>query len=138
MSVRKGDRGEGELDVINASRELLSYTYDRVRDTNIFPKSDRWLLAKSIWDCASGARTRIVRANAVRVESKADAELRISLEKEAVGYLDALETLIDLANIKGLISGDRMEFWEGLLVKTLKPLRGWLKADRERYRTFLK
>ena len=137
MSVRKGDRGEGELQVINASKDLLSYTYDRVRDKEIFPKSERWLLAKNVWDNAVGARVCIVRANAVRVETKEDAELRLRLEKEAVGYLDALETLIDLANIKKLISDDRMEFWEGLVVATMKPLKGWLKSDRARYKTFL-
>lgn len=138
MSVRKGDRGEGKLDVINAGKELLSYTYDRVRDKNIFPKSERWLLAKNIWDCASGIRICVVRANSVRVETKADAELRISLEKESLGYIDALETLIDLAYVKGLISDGRMEFWESLVLATLKPLKGWLKADKERYKTLLK
>ena len=79
MSVRKGDRGEGELQVINASKDLLSYTYDRVRDKEIFPKSERWLLAKNVWDNAVGARVCIVRANAVRVETKEDAELRLRL-----------------------------------------------------------
>lgn len=52
MSVRKGDRDEGDLQVIDASRILLDYTYDRVKDKNIFSKADRWPLAKEIFDCA--------------------------------------------------------------------------------------
>lgn len=125
------------MDLIDASKDLLSYTFDRVRDEKIFPKAQRWLLAKNVWDCAVGARSCIVRANAIRVETRTEAEDRLSLEKEAIGYLDTLETLIDLANIKGLISDKRMEYWEGLVEATMKPLKGWLKSDRRRYRSFL-
>lgn len=137
MSVRKGDREQGNLGLIDASKDLLSYTFDRVRDEKIFPKAQRWLLAKSVWDCAVGARSCIVRANAIRVETRTEAEDRLSLEKEAIGYLDTLETLIDLANIKGLISDKRMEYWEELVEATMAPLKGWLKSDRRRYRSFL-
>lgn len=137
MSVRKGDRGEGELEVIAASKNLLAYTFDRTRDKKIFPKAERWLLAKNIWDCAVGARSCIVRANAIRVETKEDAETRLGLEKEAIGYLDTLETLIDLANTKKMISDDRMEYWEGLVLQTMKPLKGWLKSDRARYKQYV-
>ena len=126
------------MEVIDASKNLLGYTYDRVKDPKTFPKAQRWLLAKNIWDNAVGARSCIVRANAIRVETKTEAETRLGLEKEAIGYLDTLETLIDLANVKDLISDERMEFWEGLVDATMTPLKGWLKSDRRRYKSFLK
>lgn len=138
MSVRKGDRDEGDLEVINTSRILLGYTYDRVKDKNIFAKADRWLLPKNIWDCAVSARACICRANDIRVENEEDAKERLLLEKKAIGYLGTLETLVDLANMKGLISDDRMDFWEGLIDDTMVPLKGWLKSDRRRYKSFLK
>lgn len=56
MSVRTGDRDEGKLTVIEASKNLISYTYDRVHDKTL-PKADRWLMSKTIWDDASAART---------------------------------------------------------------------------------
>lgn len=136
MSVRKGDQGEGDLKVIQASKVLINYTYDRVRDTNIFPKADRWIMAKSIWDEALKARSNIVVANSIRVENATDAEKRLNLEKEAVGHLDALNSLIDTCNVLGRISDDRMEYWESLVIDTLKPLKGWLKSDRQRYKSF--
>lgn len=45
MSVRTGDRDEGKLTVIEASKNLIAYTYDRVHDKTL-PKSDRWLTSK--------------------------------------------------------------------------------------------
>ena len=137
MAVRTGDRGQGELQVLNVSKDLLSYTYDRVKDTNIFPKAQRWLLAKSIWDEAVGARRCIVRANTIRVETSDEAMERLSLEKQAISHLDVLETLIDLANIKELIDDRRTEYWGGLVVQTLTLLKGWLKSDRARYKPLI-
>ena len=52
MSVRSGDRSLGKITAIDATRILISYTYDRVHDKTL-PKSDRWLMAKTIWDDAS-------------------------------------------------------------------------------------
>lgn len=132
--VRKGDQKEGKLQVINASRLLMDYTYDRVRDQNIFPKSQRWLLAKNVWDYAFGARRNIVHANSIRVESKSDAEERLLSEKKALADIEGLEVLIDLMYLKGLISEDRASYWVGLCREVVKPLNGLLKTDRERYK----
>ena len=137
MSVRKGDREEGDLEVINASKDLLSYTYDRVKDKNIFSKSDKWPLASTMFECALQTRSCIVRANDIRVESSEEANDRLELEKLALGYLGTLETLVDLCNIKDKISDDRAEYWTSLIVATLKPLKGLLKKDRKRYKPYL-
>ena len=137
MSVRKGDREEGDLEVINASKDLLSYTYDRVKDKNIFSKSDKWPLASTMIECALQARSCIVRANDIRVESSEEAIDRLELEKLALGYLGTLETLVDLCNTKDKISDDRAEYWTSLIVATLKPLKGLLKKDRKRYKPYL-
>lgn len=92
MSVRTGDRDEGKLTVIEASKNLIAYTYDRVHDKTL-PKSDRWLMSKTIWGDASAARALIIRANAIRVENKADAEERLLLEKISIGHLDSLAAI---------------------------------------------
>lgn len=138
MSVRKGDRDQGDLDVIEASKNLLSYTYDRVRDKNIFSKQDRWPLAKEIFDCALQARSCITKANDIRVESHEEAVDRLELEKLALGYLGTLETLVDLCHAKEKISDARAEYWAGLIVSTIVPLKGLLKTDRARYKLYLK
>ena len=137
MSVRKNDREHGRLECINSMRVLLGYTYDRVKDNNIFPKAQRWILAKSIWDAASRAYSTMLGANAIRVENKTDAEERLLLVKLCVGHLDELISLIDMCHGKSLIKDDRAEYWTGLATDTQNQVKGWLKSQREMYKPFL-
>ena len=90
-----------------------------------------------MFECALQARSCIVRANDIRVESSEEAIDRLELEKLALGYLGTLETLVDLCNTKDKISDDRAEYWTSLIVATLKPLKGLLKKDRKRYKPYL-
>ena len=136
MAVRKGDQDQGKLTAIDASRILIDYTYDRVHDKTL-PKTDRWLMAKTIWDDASKARMYIVTANNIRVESKAEAEERILREKLAIGHLDSLSASLDTLHIKGIISDDRMKYWSGLVNDTQNLTKGLLKSNKAAYKRFL-
>lgn len=139
MSVRKNDRNrksEGKLQVIEYSKNLIKYTHDRVK-SDIFPKSERWMTAKNIWDMCIGAYTSIIRANAIRVDSRIDAEQRLLLEKEAIGYLDALISLLDVIHVLGMISDDRCDFWTGLATDTQNLVKAWLKSNRREYQSYL-
>lgn len=139
MSVRKNDRNrnsEGKLQVIEYSKNLIKYTHDRVK-SDIFPKSERWMTAKNIWDMCIGAHTSIIRANAIRVDSRIDAEQRLLLEKEAIGYLDALISLLDVIHVLGIISDDRCDFWTGLATDTQNLVKAWLKSNRREYQSYL-
>ena len=136
MSVRAGDRSEGELRVITKARELIVYTYDRVRDKTL-PKADRWLASKSIWDAASGAYSNILKANGIRVESSEEARERLLYTKLAIANLDALLSWIDILNVKDIISDERTEHWTKLATETQWLAKAWLKAARRDYKQFL-
>lgn len=136
MAVRKGDRDEGKLQCLEASKELIKYTWDRVKDNEIFPKSQRWLMAKTIWDAACQAHVCIVRANAIKVECREDADIRLNLVKQAIGHLDVLNGMLDICNVKGVISDDRTEHWTGLATKTENMVKAWLKSQRATYKPF--
>lgn len=136
MAVRKNDRNrgsDGKLQVLEYIKNLTKYTHDRVK-SDIFPKSERWLMAKSIWDQCVGAHTSIIRANSIRVESKEDANQRLLLEKEAIGYLDAMISLIDVTYMIGMISDDRCDYWTGLATDTQNLAKAWLKSNRQEYK----
>lgn len=139
MSVRVGDRKDDnqKLSAIEASKNLISYTYDRVHDKTL-PKADRWLMSKTIWDNASNARALIIRSNSIKVECQEDAIERLLEEKLAIGYLDSLISDIDVLFIKGKISDDRAEFWTGLATKTQVLLKARLKANKQAYQKFIK
>ena len=136
MSVRTGDRSEGKITAVDASRLLIDYTYDRVHDKTL-PKSDRWLMSKTIWDDAANARAKLLRGNAIRVESREDAEARFLLLKEVIGHLDSLCASIDTLHIKDLISDDRAKFWTKLATDMQNLTKAMLKANRRDYKHFL-
>lgn len=136
MAVRKGDQQQGKLTVIDASRLLIDYTYDRVHDKTL-PKTDRWLMTKTIWDDASKARMYILTANNIRVESREEAIERLMREKLAIGHLDSLAASLDILHIKGIISDDRMNFWAKLVTDTQNLAKGLLKANKTAYKKYL-
>ena len=134
--VRTGDRSEGKLTAIDASRLLVEYTYDRVHDKTL-PKNNRWLMSKTIWDEASNARSKLLRANSIRVENYEDAVERLLLLKEVIGHLDALIADIDTLHIKGIISDNRSEYWTRLATDMQNLVNGMLKANRRSYKEYL-
>ena len=132
MAVRKGDRSQGKLKVVNASERLIAYTYGRVRDKT-FPKGERWMMPKHIWDNICGAHEHIIIANGIKVETAEDSDRRLAHEKEAIGYLDSAISLIDVCHIVGAISDDRADYWTGLATETQALCKAWLKSEKSRY-----
>lgn len=136
MAVRVGDRDEGKLQVIECSKNLVKYTYDRVHSKTL-PKADRWLASKSIWDAVSNAHAHILIANGIRVESQSDAEERLLHEKLAIGNLDTLISWIDILNMKKIISDDQASYWTGLATKTQNICKAWLKSNKQQYKQYM-
>ncbi len=131
MSVRKGDRGEGKLQVLNKARELKKYSLERAKN---FPKSTRWLYANPIATEVRTASTCIRKANAIYLtkEFSEDYKYRRGEQIKAHASLDALLDLIDDAYGAGYISGDQAEYWTGLVIQTDDLLRAWIKSDKEK------
>lgn len=134
LSVRKGDRSEGNLQVLNLIRNLSAYTLQKCRSEKVFPKSSRWVMAKPIMDECINALTCVRRANAVYVGEDADAwRYRRNQQVQAHSHLDALLSLIDLAYTSFRIEPKQIEYWTKLAVDADEKLKAWMKADKERY-----
>ena len=136
MSVRKGDQDEGKLRVIDSMRILLGYTYDRMKDKT-FPKGERWIMAKAIWDSCVAAHANILKANSIRVKNPLEAQERILAEEIAIGSLDTMISLIDTCHMTNTISDDRADYWTGLATSTQNIAKAWLKSQAEQYKEFL-
>ena len=142
MSVRKGDRGEGKLKVLNKARELKKYSLKKIRCDKAenkerkqvcFPKSTRWLYAAPIADEIRAACTCIRHANSVFVHNADDYRYRHREQTKAHAHLDALLDLIDDAYDAQYISGNQVEHWTGLVCETDELLKAWIKSDKEKY-----
>ena len=135
MSVRKGDRGEGKLQVLNKARELKKYSLTIVKSEKNFPKSTRWLYAYPIVNEIREACICIRHANSVYVTNAEEYNYRRMEQVQAHAHLDALLDLIDDAYDAGYISGKQIEFWTGLILQTDDLLKAWIKSDKEKYTT---
>lgn len=137
MSVRKGDRGEGTLQVLNDCRILASYTIQICRNEKVFPKSQRWIMSQRIVNECVDAMTCIRRANSVMVYTSEDFKYRRVQQVEAHAHLDALLSLIDLAFTSFDIEARKIEYWTGLALSTDDKLKSWMKADKQRYKNII-
>lgn len=138
MSVRKGERTEGNLQVLNLSSILASYTLRICSNEKTFPKKQRWVLVQRIVnECVDGV-TCIQRANAVYVKTKNDYVYRRSQQLEANSHLEALLTLIDLSYRTFNIDSNKIEYWARLVYDTEEKLKAWTNADWIRYSFLMK
>lgn len=133
MSVRKGDRTSGKLEVLNCISVLSSHTIRTCRSEKVFPKSSRWIMAKPIVDECISAFTCVRRANSVLVKTQQDYEYRRSQQVEAHSHLEALLSLIDLAYNAFDIEARRVEYWTGLVLQADELLKSWMRSDKKRY-----
>lgn len=132
MSVRKGDRQEGKLQVLEKARELKAYSYTLLKSDKYFPKSTRWLYAYPIVECVREASACIRRANSVFVTTEEEARYRRLEQTKAHAHLHALLDLIDDVYSSGNIKGTQADFWTGLVLATDDLLKAWMKADKVR------
>lgn len=139
MSVRKSDRSESKLEVLNKAKDLADYTIRICRNEKVFPKSCRWIMSQRIVNECLDAITCIRRANATYIAdgNKQSFEYRIMQQTQAHAHIDALLTLIDIAFNVYDIEGRRIEYWTGLAVETDDALKAWMKADKERFKKYM-
>lgn len=138
MSVRKGDRTQGKLQVLKYVRDLCVYTLKLCKNEKVFPKAQRWLMTSKIANEAVDAFTCIRRANSVRVTEGITAEddfrFRRAQQISAQSHIDALLGLIDIAYELNGIESRRIEYWTNLAVKADRLLRSWMRSDKEKFR----
>ncbi len=138
MSVPKGCRTEGKLQVLTDLQVLCVYTIQICKNEKNFPKRDRWILTAHIVRHAVDTYSFARQANAVRVATMEDYKLRREYQIRCRTSLEALLGLIEVAYITLSLSGDRVEFWTKSVIGAEEKLSAWRSGDRKRYRDILK
>ena len=138
MSVPKGCRTEGKLQVLTDLQALCVYTIQICKNEKNFPKRDRWILTAHIVRHAVDAYSFARQANAVRVATMEDYKLRREYQIRCRTSLEALLGLIEIAYTTLNLSGDRVEFWTKSVIGAEEKLSAWRSSDRKRYRGILK
>ena len=133
MSVVKGKRTEGKLEVLVALRNLCVHTINVCKREKNFPKRDRWILANPIVKHAVDAYSYARKANSIMVKTEDDFVRRRGYQVECHASLEALQSLLEIAYIESNMDGQSVDFWIGLVMDCEKKLAGWRTSDRKRY-----
>lgn len=137
MSVPKGCRTEGQLQVIIELQALCTYTIQICKNEKNFPKRDRWILTQHIVKHAVDAYSLARQANAVRVSTMEDYKLRREYQIRCRTSLEALLGMIEIAYMSLGLDGNRVEFWTKSVISAEEKLSAWRSGDRKRYKKLL-
>ena len=137
MSVPKGARAEGHLQVIIELQALCTYTIQICKNEKNFPKRDRWILTQHIVRHAVDAYSMARQANAVRVVTMEDYKLRREYQVRCKTSLEALLGLIEIAYMSLGLEVSRVEFWTKSVMSAESKLAAWRNSDRKRYKHLL-
>lgn len=139
MAVAKGDRSKTseKLETTEMLKGLCTYTIQITKNEKNFPKRDRWVLTQHIVKEAVKAYTHAKKANAVEVITLEDYKIRRKHQVKARTCLEALISLIEIAQLVLSLEEDRVEYWTACAVNCEKMLSAWRASDRKRYKAQL-
>ena len=135
MSVRKGDRTQGKLEVLNLAMNLCTHTLQLCKNEKYFPKSQRWMFTQKVANEAVDALTSIRKANATLLDGSED-KYRYRRERQTAAHanLGALYALIDVAyNMNSGLGDDQVKYWTELVRNTDDKLKAWIRSDKKTY-----
>lgn len=141
MSVRVGDRSEGNLRALDRVKELKSYSLDKLKNPDVFPKSTRWLYAHPIANEVRNAKTCIRKANSVPYSNNDIPQgypIRRELQISAHASLDSLYDFIEEVEDCSYISHDQARHWTKLVKDADNTLKAWMKSDKDKYTNYIK
>ena len=123
---------KGYLDVTIAAEKLLFHTIAKIsgnKGREYFSKSETFTKKIPLLEVARKIYHDLRKANLVYLET--DYEKRHDLQLEALLSVEEMIALLtEFDNEKHI---DGLEFWVGLIIAIDKPLRGWIKSDKERH-----
>lgn len=131
MSVRKGDRSQGKLEVLDKARFLKEYSLNLIKNSKVFPKSTRWLYASPIATEVRNASVQIRKANSLPFPEFF--KERRGCQMLAHASLNSMYDLIEDAMLAGYISSDRAGYWTSLVKDTDEKLKAWSNSDKARF-----
>lgn len=141
MSVLEKDRHDSETEFLNTAYELEKYTYKQAMNEKIIPKRYRFTLGKSLIEATEKICKNVIYANSIFPNPKSDEfkeeiELRKRYQKIATREIYNFLHLVRLVSeLFPSISCATLEEWTRMATKEERLLKGWIRSDRDRYRS---
>ena len=134
MSVTLPKRYQSEnFKTGQAADKLLEYTHQITKNTNYFPKSERYLLAHDIRSVTMEICDQIWLANDIPTDNPSDFQRRLRVQQQAYEDLLSLLRRIRWAYQWQYIGAHQLEVWTRLIDATKSLLYNWRRTDRRAY-----
>ena len=131
MSVRVGDRSEGQLQVLKVASDIANYTLTICSNEKSFPKSKRWMITQRIVGEALDGYACIRTANISRRDDVFEKSFRRQKQVEARGHYNSLLGYIDIAYSHFNLDSKRVDYWGGMIDHEISLLNKWINSEKE-------
>lgn len=137
MSVPKYKRTPSKFEILIKCGAVVAHTIKMVSNEKIFPKRYRWCISNKIVDTLLDVMKNIQEANAIKVETRPDYQLRHNYQLKAATELRATFNLMEVAYNLFNIDDDKIDFWTGIMIELQATIKKWTDADTERHSALL-
>jgi len=134
MSVRTGERTQGDLAVIVKAKEMVIYTLRITNNEKNFPKRYRLSVVNKIQDKAFEIVTCLIEANEIYPRTKAELQYRQMRQRQAMAYCRSLMAMVDICKELFSLSSDKVAFWAKSVFEVRTLTAAWFKKDEERFK----
>lgn len=137
MSVPKSRRKNTPLKVAVLSVQLLQKTIEVCSSKNNFPIRKKWAIPSDLYLEAREFCVKLNLANDIRVENKATAEERLSLDRSAESHLKRYTILTNVALLSHPLNESTSNSWCLLLGETTDYFNKWKQAEEKRFMNYI-
>ena len=134
MTMKKSDRTEGKLLVVEKAKQMAAHTLRITMNEKKFPKRYRFTLTNKIVDKAFDIYTLIYEANEMYPHNQKELEKRLYNQRLAVAYCRSLLSMIEIAKDAFGLETRSVAYWSKLITEVRIMTTSWLKKDVERFR----
>lgn len=137
MAVPKSRRKDTPLKVAVLSVQLLQKTIEVCSSKNNFPIRKKWAIPSDLYLEAREFCVSLNLANDIRVENKATAEERLSLDRSAESHLKRYTILTNVVLLSHPLNESTINSWCLLLGETTDYFNKWKQAEEKRYVNYI-
>lgn len=133
MSVVNSKKGKTKFGVLVAANNLASFTIHICSNEKVFPKRYRWTITSKIVDTSIDICRFIRKANKrpLDINKPKDYKKRRKYQNKALGRIDTMLSLMDIAYYTFNIKNEKYDNWIGMVVSLHTLLEGWMRSDKK-------
>lgn len=133
MSVATSHRKEPtEMNVISKAKDVFKHSRLMIKNDNRFPKKERFMLSKDIYEYSRDIVTKLIAANDLILSVSEQREIRLRYQIEAVTVCKNLLFLVEQAYEENYINGDSCAYWSQMIADVKNMTLAWNRKDRQR------